>query len=158
MEKINANHREFSPSEEQRANLTRLADFLESGEIEYTFDMSVYYSHRTQVEETWRWTFKRHAEVYDCNTVACAVGSGPAIGLQVLESEKATFKVNWRLYSNRVFGTGADTNVRAHDFMFSGNWFSVDNSPEGAAKRIRYALEHGVPSVSRYAWRNMGLA
>ena len=100
----------------QRANLARLADYLETVP-QSAFDMESF------EEET------------DCGTVACAVGHGPAAGFPkpVLEA--------WTSYSSREFAPDSP----AWDWCFFGRWSETDNTPQGAAARIRYMLEHGVP-------------
>lgn len=36
-----------------------------------------------------------------------------------------------------------------YDWLFSDGWLDYDNAPEGAAKRILYMLEHGVPDFKK---------
>ena len=40
------------------------------------------------------------------------------------------------------------TNLHGYewDWCFSANWYSVDNTPIGASKRIKYLLKDGLPS------------
>ena len=72
-----------------------------------------------------------------CGTAACACGHGPAAGIPPRDDE------SWADYAERCF-TGGD--VVFFDFMFSGQWKYWDNTPHGAARRIKYFLEHkGVP-------------
>lgn len=37
------------------------------------------------------------------------------------------------------------------EFFFGGSWSNDDNSPQGAAKRIFYGLEHGIPEDYAYS-------
>jgi len=73
-----------------------------------------------------------------CNTVACAVGCGPAAGVPVIDTD-----TGWSIYSQRVFTSCA----RTWDFLFSIGWVNIDNSPSGAAKRIEFLLEHGLKNI-----------
>lgn len=75
----------------------------------------------------------------ECGTVACAVGHGPAAGLPV-EPEDCN---DWFVYSKRVFGL--EIEGPEWDWCFGPEWHFVDNSPTGAARRIRHVIEYGVP-------------
>ena len=101
----------------QRSNLTRLADYLAKGKTKHQFDMRDYY------------------EESPCGTVACAAGHGPAAGVRMMKAE------DWVEYVDRVFGES----VAQWYWCFCDCWGSTDNTPQGAAARIRYMLENGVP-------------
>ena len=49
----------------------------------------------------------------------------------------------WLLYSERIFGIEFGTDK--WDWCFSGLWHKTDNTPEGAADRIEWVLENGLP-------------
>lgn len=109
-------------TDEQRDNLRKLADYLDSGKLKAKFDMDRFSELRINSEQT-------------CGSVGCAIGHGPYVGI-IKEAEE-----NWYEYAERVFGM-----VPARwAWLFSSNWKDVDNTPEGAAARIRYYLEHGMP-------------
>jgi hypothetical protein len=78
---------------------------------------------------------------YDCGTVACAVGRGPAAGVRVYKD------VDWFDYCKRVFGVarygGDDDYGEAFEYLFGSEWVEYDNTPHGAAARIRTYLELG---------------
>ena len=119
------NHLTFNPTPEQRRNLTILADHLATGKTNHEFDM---------------WNYSDEGfdpgEMPSCGTVACAAGHGPSLGIAPKNGEY------WHEYVGRVF-IGDDEN--AHFWMFGSDWTDGDNTPQGAAARIRYALEHGIP-------------
>ncbi|MBD9544288.1 hypothetical protein IB276_33115 [Ensifer sp. ENS04] len=77
--------------------------------------------------------------VSECGAVACAVGHAPNAGLPVLLSDGN----DWVTYSRRVFGLAPGE--EPWKWCFAGSWEWRDNTPAGAAKRIRYLVEHGVP-------------
>lgn len=118
-----------------RANLEKLAAYLETLPSGYEhFSMFDYCN-----IHGWASTNPTEADtVTACGTVACAIGHGPSAGIPPRPGE------DWDDYESRVF------QLKNHEWMwcFSSNWVSVDNTPQGAAKRIRYMLEHGVPQNS----------
>jgi hypothetical protein len=77
-------------------------------------------------------------QAHECMSVGCAIGHGPAAGLQVAKSDR-----EWWEYSTRVFGLSWMSNEWA--WCFHGEWALIDNTPAGAAKRIRHLIRHGVP-------------
>jgi hypothetical protein len=82
---------------------------------------------------------------YECGTIACAVGHGPGAGIMPTLADET-----WPNYAERVFGAFSDPaeDILVHAWCFDGIWSEHDNTPEGAAKRIIYMLDHGgVPSV-----------
>lgn len=110
-------------------NLTTLANYLERVSPD-AFDMG-------------KFSVDKHGKelglhVHECGTVACAVGWGPAAGFPPLPSDEF-----WTNYSHRVFGLYAGD--AAWDWCFGWQWGGVDNTPTGAAKRIRYLIKRGVP-------------
>jgi hypothetical protein len=112
-------------------NLTILANYLDTVS-QVNFDMR---------------TFSRDQdgddiplEAHECGTVGCAIGHGPDAGLPFEPQDIG----DWVGYGERVFGLG--TKNPGWDWCFSASWAWIDNSPAGAAKRIRHLIEHGVPS------------
>jgi hypothetical protein len=63
-----------------------------------------------------------------CGTVACAVGHGPAAGIRVYGD------TDWSDYADRVFGEMPENDFT---YMFGSSWSYSDNTPKGAAARIR---------------------
>lgn len=114
-------HIAFTPTDEQRANLLRLAAHLDLGVTNLQFDMAKYQN--------------------ECGTVGCAAGHGPSLGIARGRYE------DWPDYASRAFGAHPwdEEEEHAYIWLFAGGWASADNTPRGAAGRIRYALAHGVP-------------
>jgi hypothetical protein len=111
-------------------NLLKLAAYLETLPDDYEqFDMHEYMMVRNV-------NHRGHHEILSiderskpvCGTVACAVGHGPAAGIRVYGDEC------WGSYADRVFGFLPDDGF---DYMFASGWSVDDNTPKGAAARIR---------------------
>ena len=126
---------------EHKENLLKLADKLETVP-ENQFHMDDY---RVEPTEDGPGDSKGISDVLvnpdiDCGTSGCAIGWAPVVpGLEALEDD-----ATWSGYAARVFGVcewDAD-----FAFMFSSSWKDKDNTPKGAAKRIRYFIEKGCPS------------
>ncbi len=111
----------FTP--EQRANLKRLAEYLLSKKLRAKFNMETYADSMHEFYGT------------SCGTVGCAIGHGPYAGIAKYPKE------SWIEYSDRAFGSV----VHFSDWLFSDKWAKTDNTPRGAALRIKYTLKHGVP-------------
>jgi len=160
-------HKELEATEEQRANLDKLATYLEALPEGYDhFDMRWYFEALDDFDalddfealgltpdtdivalSSGRCTTE-HLNV--CGTVACAIGHGPAAGVAPQGGE------GWSDYTIRAFGDGEndtsdrDTRVGVYTWAFHEAWAHYDNTPLGAAQRIRYALKHGVPILWDY--------
>lgn len=120
------NHTALKSSEEQKGNLLKLALFLIDApeeivkdEHHYRFDMYCF----------------QITNFNACNSVYCAIGHGPLAGIARGEYE------DWVSYARRVFTCSRV----AHYWLFAGGWARVDNTKRGAALRIIYALQFGVP-------------
>ena len=108
-------------------NLRLLADHIDNVDQE-NFSMETYGIYRG----------------HNCETVACALGHAPYVhGLGTVDDDHNNSILNWEKYSKRVFGL--DYTDEEWLWCFSCSWESYDNTPKGAAKRIRYMLKHGVP-------------
>ena len=112
----------------QRDNLHKLADYLSTGNPAMRFDMASY----CRVPDRRSFPPNHHA----CGTVACAVGHGPAAGIN---PEGCT---GWCEYGERMLCANPD----GYYWLFSARWQHVDNTPEGAAARITWYLAHGLPA------------
>lgn len=110
-------------------NLTTLHNFLMSVSPAQ-FDMATF---ATMEEDE---DVPLHA--HECKTAGCAVGWAPAAGLPIIETD-----TDWAQYSERVFGM--KTSSPAWQWCFAGPWAWVDNTPAGAAKRIRHLINEGIP-------------
>lgn len=122
---------EFAPTAEQRANLTKLADYLAALPDDYVgFEMGLYH------EDT---VYADRAASPDCGTCACAVGHGPTAGI---DPEKDEW---WDAYHRRVFGAGSIHVDGAQRYMFGTH---NPNDPHAAAARIREVLAaHSEPAA-----------
>lgn len=106
-------------------NLRKLADYLLKGELGSDFDMHLFTSYLDE------------DEAVNCGTSGCAAGHGPYAGIEKFATE------TWVEYVGRVFGLEWCTNECA--WCFSPNWERTDNSATGAAKRILWLLDKGLP-------------
>lgn len=81
----------------------------------------------------------------DCGTLGCALGWCPFIEkLAVKDDEFQTARDDWtgekikdlnyEKYAERIFGV---VKSLKWEYMFAGNWRIYDNTPQGAANRIR---------------------
>ncbi len=135
-----------SVTKTQRANLLKLAAYLESLPRNYQhFDMANYVDHRGAcVLPMQKDVFAAKAPeqfLTNCGTVACAVGHGPAAGIRPLKREFERNGFDWIGYGDRTFTNNNDD----FEFMFGSSWNQHDNHHYGAAARIRYFLEYGLP-------------
>ena len=114
-----------------RDNLLKLADYLATLPDDYEqFNMSDYMQDSDGCV-----VYITDQSKPSCGTVACAVGHGPAAGIRVYGD------VGWSDYADRVFGKMFDDDFT---YMFGSIWSDYDNTPKGAAARIRtyVALGH----------------
>jgi hypothetical protein len=107
-------------------NLQKLATYLRSLPADYQeFDMEVYASDNS------------FAHPLSCGTAGCAIGHGPNAGIAAQDQEE------WEDYSRRVFAITADADE--WDWCFGWYWAHTDNTPLGAAQRIEWLLQNGLP-------------
>lgn len=115
---------------EQRRNLRKLAMYL-LGKLKAAFTMDAF----TESDNHGMGAEK----LIECGSIGCALGHAPYAGIRKKRSE------NWWEYGQRCFVSGTNSDP-VWNWCFSSYWTSRDNTPDGAAKRIVYALRHGVPS------------
>jgi hypothetical protein len=120
-----------------RDNLTKLANYLDALPKDYKdFDMCDFNYDSDQ-------SLDIADRRYDCGTAACAVGHGPAAGIRVYKD------ADWFAYCERAFGItryAADHDYdedKDFEYLFGSGWGDYDNTPHGAAARIRTYLELG---------------
>ena len=122
-----------------KENLLKLAKFLDELPEDYKhFDMSKWLTSDTyelcpdEIEDV---------DIKACGYAACAIGHAP----QALEltTEQAWECPTWSNFIEVYFGI----DHHAEQFMFGAGWSDIDDTPKGAAKRIRYFLENGVPDT-----------
>lgn len=124
-----------------RANLLKLADYLDTV-AQANFDMGEYRLYRYDDDEDWDIAdgLNPNDKEPECGTVCCAAGSGLLAGIPAIPSD-----YYWDAYIQRVFGVRMGDSDEVWSWLFHYMWKHVDNTPAGAAKRIRYFLERGVP-------------
>ena len=113
----------------QRRNLEKLADYLATGKTAMRFDMGI---HCASADEKVLFGPDQHSR----GSVASALGHGPAAGIG---PEARTEE--WYAYCETYFCKPG----RSYIWLFGAYWEDIDNTPQGAAARIYYALEHGIP-------------
>lgn len=120
-----------------RDNFAKLAAYLENlvpppGFSMFTFTTLTYYEDRI---------YRTTGDLPNkCGTVACAAGHGPAAGILDPHAD------GWCDYINRNFIPDFDEGPgEPYTWCFCDGWTKIDNTPTGAAARIRYMLEHGIP-------------
>lgn len=125
-------------------NLRSLASYLMTVDPK-AFDMDEYYMAGEGIWQLHSLLKDGSLIRYECGTVACAVGHGPGAGVMPTLQDGS-----WPNYAARVFGANSDPargeDTLVHTWCFHGQWADIDNTPDGAAKRITYMLKHGVPS------------
>ena len=119
-----------------RENLQKLADYLRGPEIAMRFDMGSYCRNSAEKQDIHDGDPLNPAE-HSCGTVGCALGHGPASGVDPDKSE------TWDRYSDRAFGL--EPWGRDWEWCFGPIWAETDNTPKGAAARIQYLLDYGLP-------------
>lgn len=114
-------------TDQQENNLRKLADYLLTLPDDYPdFEMSDFTSDGSKPNNV------------TCGTAACAVGHGPNAGISAMPDENS-----WNNYSERCF-IGPWTRPE-YSWCFKSGWSGVDNTVHGAAKRIFWLLEKGLP-------------
>lgn len=130
---INGSDQQVGLLDTQVANLEKLATFLETQCDPTHFDMSDFFLDGKGVFYMPYQVSKK--DYNECGTVACAAGYGPAAGIEPKSKESK----NWFVYVINNFTRG---DGEVYFWCFSSDWAYVDNTPLGAAKRIRYMLKH----------------
>lgn len=74
-----------------------------------------------------------------CGAVACALGHGPAAGIIPEED------ICWIKYCAKYFGMIFGEVI--YLWCFDTDWTEVDNTPQGAGKRIAFMLEKGHETI-----------
>lgn len=122
-------------SDAQRNNLSTLASYLERLPSNYKhFDMETF-AYSEEHEEVP--TSEIQNGKFSCGTVACAVGHGPAAGITFCPSDlEPNGYPGWLKYSERFVPSGSPEWI----WCFSDEWAEFDNTPRGAAARIRHLL------------------
>ena len=81
-----------------------------------------------------------------CKTTACALGAAIDIpGLEPGPDDHLEEVFSWDTYCERIFGVQRPSAIWS--WVFDYRWEKFDNTPRGAAARIIYLLQKGVPPV-----------
>lgn len=117
-------------TDEQEANLRTLAAYLLTLPADYPdFEMNDFAADDSDPRDV------------SCGTAACAVGHGPMAGVDPGD------ETDWFEYSYCAFiEEGKSLSSRAWQWCFGGAWSRSDNTVHGAAKRILWLLDSGLPS------------
>jgi hypothetical protein len=114
-------------------NLEKMAQYVENLP-QSVFDMN-HYRYGTYGEE-----YHFHKE---CRTTGCILGHCTILDIKPLPMKENG--IDFSLWCYHFTGINPFLNLDIFDFLFSGKWKSQDNTPQGAAQRIRYFLEYGLP-------------
>ena len=109
-----------------KENLQRMADHIRTVPQEM-FDMSVYRQ-------------GDHNSI-ECGSVGCVIGHCIHLAPQLIR--KSYGNVDFTSWSERY--TEIDCSSDEWLFCFCGEWVNVDNTPEGAALRIEWLINNGLP-------------
>lgn len=120
-----------------KENLLKLADYLEKVPSD-KFEMLHF--RRNEGGDSIPYISKS-----DCGTVGCAVGWAPFVkGLEPIKTDfLTTARLSFYKYGHRVFRLLGSSD--RWDWCFHPGWSPIDNSPKGAAARIRYLVNNGLP-------------
>lgn len=114
-----------------RENLKKLADGLR-GPLLIDFDM---FSYVRSIDRELPVTVVGNG----CGTAACACGHATYLVAPKRKGE------DFESYSERLFGLNPELTNRGWDWCFSCQWTEVDNTAQGAADRIDWLLDKGLP-------------
>ena len=78
----------------------------------------------------------------ECNSVGCVIGHCTILDENPLPMFRSG-DINFTAWLREFTGLGPLSGESA--YLFASSWEAVDNTPTGAAKRIRHFLEHGLP-------------
>lgn len=132
-------------------NLSKLATFLDELPEDYRqFGMADFTNQWMSPEELKQ--YQTDPTYNPCGSAACAVGHAPAAGIKVDPSTITQQILDgystdiWDAYVQAAFGIKFDST--AFEFMFGGGWADHDNTPKGAAARIRYVVaNNNIPDI-----------
>ena len=128
-------------------NLLKLADNLERVELK-NFDMTFF---RSFWSEEYGIREAAYVDAGNCGTAGCVIGCSFLMkGFEPIASDYTSpitesRYLDYDKYCERLFGIDSIKNKGEWDWCFCGEWARIDNTPKGAAKRIRYMIKEGVP-------------
>jgi hypothetical protein len=110
-----------------KRNLLKMADHIETVPQEL-FDMELIRKGDTKTRK--------------CNSVGCIIGHSTVLDKNPLP-RLIYGSINFLAWSKKF--TGIRFLSDEGRFLFASAWQSIDNTPVGAAKRIRYFVKNGLP-------------
>lgn len=137
-----------------KKNLLKLAEYLDTLPLDYEdFEMSDFLVNGDR-EKYSVYALKNGGVATTCGAVACAIGHGPSAGFLFQQDElahKELWNIDknaydriltplWHNYSTRVFCNSEGDFAYEWQFMFGSAWSGADNTPIGAAARIRMVV------------------
>lgn len=152
-------------TDEQEQRLRKLAAFLMTVDTP-RFDMAQYvtlsdaargsllvsHGHSIGGYAPGLYTVAKHPEIFDnCGTAACAVGWAAHIfrddWIDEIKYESHSCGLLFSTLAEHLFGSvlGEFHSSHAFNWVASGAWSKYDNTALGAAHRILYMLDYGVP-------------
>ena len=136
-------------TDEQRANLEKLYAHLALVPAD-RFDMSEFARLTYEEDEDLALVELEDHTKIDCGTICCMVGRGPSAGI-----EPKSHHDSWHHYAAEEFGAPwarlSKTNKDKHptaawSWLFDYSWATIDNTVEGGRRRLRLALDKGIPA------------
>lgn len=147
----------------QQKNIRALIDYLSKLPTTYEqFDMGSFYTNEVYVSESkLPCELKKIKEtVHTCGTVGCAIGHAPFASGTI----KPRPRESWSDYSFRfLFGNDVDQynstmeQDKVWEWCFGGEWSNYDNTPQGAAKRMKVLLETPMTVLTYWDYTEMSV-
>lgn len=125
-----------------KERLARLAHYLETLPDTYLhFDMESYFHDPARVLENERDEIVNSIDLIlqQPGMCGCVIGHTAAAGLMIPDAMIRA--QHWRDVGEIVYGISGE----AFDYLFGGDWYVRDNTPQGAANRIQTYLGDGIP-------------
>lgn len=127
----------------RRENLEKLAAYLEQLPADYQhFEMSTYVDPDYNKTKTVAEYALNNGGLNTCGTAGCAIGHGPAAGILFTKEQFHWGRPSWGDYVENFVDCEFD---EEYNWLFHPSWSYEDNTPHGAAARIRYFLANGIP-------------
>lgn len=119
-------------------NLLKMADYIENVPQD-VFSMDVYRS--------------RFQYLHKCNSVGCIIGHCTVLdslsNIPFNRDFSGDVTIDFSLWSEQYTGISSCSGSWMYLFSFGWSGSNGDNTPKGAAKRIRYYVKNGLP----FNWR-----
>ncbi len=117
--------------EQHKTNLLKMADYIETIPQEL-FDMG-----------GWREDGDKYS--HECKSIGCVLGHCTILDTDPLPKHFDD-SIDFRKWSEEFTGINSEYGSEEWKYLFDADWDSIDNTPTGAAKRIRYFVENGLPT------------